>query len=298
MKAEWHGQRERGGGAALRLIRVIGLGLGRPATLWLMWPISLYFCLFAPAARRSSRAFLTRVLGRRPSRLEIWRHFQTFAVSLLDRVYLAAGHLGSLNIEVEGEAALYEALQSGQGCILTGSHLGNFDAVRACGLSLDVPLKILMHLEQSPAMMSMLYGADPHWRDAFIPLGQANAFLQAHQELERGALVAMLGDRAYRQERSLALPFLGAPALFPTGPMLLATITGCPVLLFYGLYQGDGRYLVRFEHLSHRGEFAGTGRDAAVHSMLSRYCASLETQTRRAPFNWYNFYDFWREDHP
>ena len=298
MKAEWHGQRERGGSVALRLIRTIGLFLGRPLTIWLMWPISLYFCIFAPGARRSSSNFLTRALGRRPTPFEIWRHFYAFAVSLLDRIYLAAGRRRNLHIEVEGEDHLFDALNSGSGCILVGSHLGNFDAVCACELPTGVPLKILMHLEQSPAMMSVTYENNPAWRDTFIPLGHADSFLRAHQELQNGAMVAMLGDRAYRQEKSLAQPFLDAPALFPSGPMLLAAITGSPVVVFYGLYQSKGCYRIRFEHLSYRDEFAGTDRDTAVKSMLSRYCTSLETQARRSPFNWYNFYDFWRHVSP
>lgn len=298
MKAQWHGQRERGGSTVLRLIRAIGFGLGRPLTLQLMWPISLYYYLCAPEARRSSSDFLHRALGRQPTLAEIWRHFYTFAVSLLDRMYLAARRLHSLHFEVEGEEFLRAALASGHGCMLVGSHLGNFDAVRACGLPLNAPLKILMHLDQSPAMMAVMYGDDPSWRDAFIPLGKADSFLRAHHELEKGSLVAMLGDRAYRQEKSLTLPFLGAPALFPSGPMLLAKITGCPVVLFYGLYQGKNIYRIRFEPLSNRDEFIEIDRDTAVKSMLSRYCNSLETQAKRAPYNWYNFYDFWHDVSP
>ncbi|MFN0160128.1 MAG: hypothetical protein ACKVQQ_02795 [Burkholderiales bacterium] len=214
-------------------------------------------------------------------------------MSLLDRLYLAAGRMRGLHLEIEGGEQLLKALDSGRGCVLVGSHLGNFDAVRACGLPLAASLRILMHLEQSPAMMSVLYGHDPVWRDAFIPLGHADTFLRAHEELESGALVAMLGDRAHRHERSRAMPFLGAPALFPTGPMLLARLSGCPVVAFYGLYHGGGRYTIRFEQLSGRDEFAETPRDAAVHLLLTRYCTSLEAQAKRAPFNWYNFFDFW-----
>jgi predicted LPLAT superfamily acyltransferase len=295
MKAQWHGHREHGNSTALWLMRTISLILGRPLAIWLMWPVSLYFCIYAPIARRSSSDFLHRALGRQPTPFEIWRHFYTFAVSLLDRIYLAAGRLRSLHIEIEGESTLRAALKSGSGCVLVGSHLGNFDAVRACGLPLNASLKILMHLEQSPVMMSVLYGDNPAWRETFIPLGKADSFLRAYRELENGTLVAMLGDRAYRQERSLALTFLGAPALFPTGPMLLAVITGRPVVLFYGLYQGKGSYRICFEHLSVRDEFAQTDRDIAIKSLLSRYCTSLETQARRAPFNWYNFYDFWHD---
>ncbi len=295
MKANWHGQRERGGILALRLISTVGLVLGRPATVWLMWPISLYFFLFASDARHSSVDFLGRVWQRQPTRMEVWRHFRTFAICLLDRLYFSAGTTRSLRIEIEGADELQTIIASGQGCLLIGSHLGNSDAVRSCGLNLGTSLKILMQVEQSPAMMSVLYDRNPIWRDSLIPLGQPDTFLQVHKALEEGALVAMLGDRAYRQEKSIAMPFLGTPALFPTGPMLLAAITGKPVVMFSGLYMGDGRYVVRFEALSNIHEFAGCTKDAIVKSLMSRYADRLETQCRRAPYNWYNFFDFWHD---
>lgn len=295
MKSAWYGQRERGGAFALRLISGIGLNLGRRATLWLMWPISLYFLLFAPDARRSSSVFLRRVLQRPPSRMEIWRHLRTFAVSLADRLYFSHGLTEGLRIEIEGEDELRRAMSSGRGCLLIGSHLGNFDAVRSCGLHLDVPLKILMQVEQSPAVMSVLYDRNKAWRESVIPLGKPDTFLRVHKALEEGALVAMLGDRAYRHEKTLSLPFLGAAAPFPAGPMLLAAITGKPVVMFFGLYLDHGRYVVRFEALSNSNEFAGYGRDVIVKSLLSRYTARLEIQCRRAPYNWYNFFDFWHD---
>jgi predicted LPLAT superfamily acyltransferase len=227
--------------------------------------------------------------------MEIWRHFRTFAVCLLDRLYFAAGETRSLRIEIEGADALQAVIGANQGCLLIGSHLGNSDAVRSCGLNLGASLKILMQIEQSPAMLSVLYDRNPAWRESLIPLGQPDTFLQVHKALEEGALVAMLGDRAYHQGKSIAMPFFGAPALFPTGPMLLAAITGKPVVMFSGLYVGDGSYVVRFEALSDVNEFAGCTRDTIVKSLLSRYAERLETQCRRAPYNWYNFFDFWHD---
>ncbi len=295
MKSRWHGQPERGGMFALRLISGIGILLGRKLTVPLMWPISLYFYLFAPTARRSSADFLARVWQRQPTRMEVWRHIHTFAVCLLDRLYFAAGDQRGLQIDMEGTEDLQEIIDSHQGCLLIGSHLGNSDAVRSCSMRLKAPLRILMQIDQSPAMLSVLYDRNPSWLESLIPLGKPDTFLQVHKALEDGCLVAMLGDRAYRQEKSIAVPFLGAPALFPAGPMLLAAITGKPVVMFSGLYTGHGRYVACFEILSKADEFAGCPKDVIVRSLLLRYAGRLEMQCRRAPYNWYNFFDFWHD---
>ena len=36
-------------------------------------------------------------------------------------------------------------------------------------------------------------------------------------------------------------------------------------------------------------------RDAAVRAALERYVATLEALCREAPYNWFNFYDFWAD---
>ena len=58
MSADWLAQRERGTPAALRLISWLTLRLGYRLGRALLYPICVYFLLFAPSARRASRAFL------------------------------------------------------------------------------------------------------------------------------------------------------------------------------------------------------------------------------------------------
>jgi predicted LPLAT superfamily acyltransferase len=37
-------------------------------------------------------------------------------------------------------------------------------------------------------------------------------------------------------------------------------------------------------------------RDADLRAALQDYVARLEALCREAPYNWFNFHDFWRED--
>ena len=57
MSQVWNRQVERSNPFLLRLIRWIALHLGRPAARVILYPITLYFLLFAPVARRGSRDF-------------------------------------------------------------------------------------------------------------------------------------------------------------------------------------------------------------------------------------------------
>ena len=89
------------------------------------------------------------------------------------------------------------------------------------------------------------------------------------------------------------MPFLGAPACFPSGPFRMAALLGYPVYFMAGLYRGGNRYDVHFELLTDFSKSIARGRDAAVRDILTQYVAALERYSKSTPHNWFNFYDFW-----
>ena len=108
--------------------------------------------------------------------------------------------------------------------------------------------------------------------------------------------MALLVDRAQPGEAALPARFLGGDAQFPTAPWLIAAVLQAPVVLAFGLYRGGNRYDLVFEPFSERparspraASRAGAGR--AGPALRRR----LEHHARRAPYNWFNFYDFWND---
>jgi predicted LPLAT superfamily acyltransferase len=73
----------------------------------------------------------------------------------------------------------------------------------------------------------------------------------------------------------------------------LAAVTQVPVVLFFGLYRGGNRYDVYFEHFADRLKAPRPRRREALAAWVQRYAARLEHHARTAPYNWFNFYDFW-----
>jgi predicted LPLAT superfamily acyltransferase len=70
------------------------------------------------------------------------------------------------------------------------------------------------------------------------------------------------------------------------------------VVFMAGLYRGGRDYDLRFVELADFGTLAGASgaeRDAAIRAALERYVATLEALCREAPYNWFNFYDFWAD---
>jgi predicted LPLAT superfamily acyltransferase len=134
----------------------------------------------------------------------------------------------------------------------------------------------------------------PELKERVIPLGRPDTLLRVHECLERGEIVGILGDRALKSDKTTRVDFFGAPATFPQGPLLLASILKAPVVLFFGLYRGNRRYTIHFESFAEELQLERRERSAQLAPWVARYASRLEHYCRLAPFNWFNFYDFWR----
>lgn len=273
------------------MVRLI-LRCGRPASQVILVPICTYFLLCAPRARHASRSWLTRALGRPPGVSDVWRHFWCFAICVLDRVLLLNDRLDLFDIRLHGEAELARVRAQHGGAFLFGAHLGSFEVLRACGRALgDTRISLVMYEDNARKTNQVLNEINPALAIEIIGLGRPGSMLTTQERLASGHLVGLLADRSLDNERQLSIPFLGVPARFPVGPFRLAALLQRPIVLMVGLYRGGRRYDLHFELLSDPGT-AGNS-DQAIEAAMRRYVARLEHYCRAAPYNWFNFYEFW-----
>ena len=297
MNQMWAQLPERGNPLVLRLIVWITLHIGRPVARALLYPITLYFLTTAAAARRGSRLFLRRALGREPGWWRVFHHIHWFAATILDRVYFLTGRLRPFKIEIFGDRLIVEQAASGRGCILLGSHLGSFEVLRAVGVTLRrFPIKILMNTRHNQGITRFLNALNPALAQAIIPIGGPDALLRVQESVAQGYMVGVLGDRVTAGEKTVRVRFFDRETAFPAGPLLLAALADCPVILFFGLYRGGQRYEIHFEQLAERIALDRRRRQEQLAIWVQRYADRLEYYTRLAPYNWFNFYDYWEEE--
>jgi predicted LPLAT superfamily acyltransferase len=221
----------------------------------------------------------------------------SFAATILDRVFLLAGQFDRYDIRVHDGQIVLDQVATGRGCILLGSHLVSFEVLRALGVTLRrIPLKVLMDVDHNPDITRFVAALNREVADTIIPVRGAVTFLELKEKLDQGYVIGMLGDRVASDDKVVTCRFLGVDALFPTSAMLLAATAASPIILVFGLYRGGNRYDVHFERLT--DGFAGDrlSRQDVVRSWTQHYAGRLEHYTRLAPYNWFNFYDFWGED--
>lgn len=289
----WTVRRERGSACLIKFIAWLAVVSGRRVTRVLLYPITVYFLLFAPYPRRHAKRYLKRVLKRPVTWRDLFRHFHCFAGTILDRVFLLKKKFELFDIEVAGLDELREAQGEGRGVILLGAHFGSFDAMRALADAEEShELKVLMYDGNASTVGAVLGAIDPALEAQIIPLGPPDSLIRVSEVLRDGAMVGILGDRVTRGEKTYDVAFLGETAKVAAAPWVLAAVTGAPVVVFSAVFDGDRGYKVRLCRLP-----VAAGARPRDHEEGRRfaeaYVGIVEKWAREAPYNWFNFYDFW-----
>ena len=297
MSTQWTERKEAGNAAWLTFARAVGLSLGRRVTRTFLYPVTLYFFLRRGPERRASRHYLERLRGTRVSSWSVLKHLYCFSCTILDRLYLFSERFRRFDIRAFGLPDLDRVLEGGQGVLLIGAHLGSFDALRVLSLERpEVPVRILLDTVQGERISALLSALNPALAASIINARDAGpaVAIRIKEALDTNAIVAVLADRGQPANPMQSANFLGHPAPFPTSPWLLAAALKVPVMLAFGLYRGGNRYDLHFELFAERIVIERARRSEAVGEILQRFADRLAHYAQLAPYNWFNFYDFWQ----
>jgi predicted LPLAT superfamily acyltransferase len=165
---------------------------------------------------------------------------------------------------------------------------------------------MVMYPDNARMIHTVLQALAPDFKLGIIAIGRPGSTLAIRDALNAGGVVGILGDRSIGADGARAaagagmrsIPFLGVPATFSDGPLRLALVLKRRVFFMVGLYLGGNRYEVRIEPLADftQPPASPQDREALMHEALRAYVAKLEALVREAPYNWFNFYDFWNEE--
>lgn len=298
----WSQQEERGSSLGLRLTLGIYRLLGDRAARQLLPFIVFWHFLFGTTARRASLAYLARLAGHgegtpRPTLANAYRHMLAFAHAALDKLAAWSGNIAQHRVRFPNQAAFEQLVTSSRGALLLGGHLGNLEMLRALAtLNGVAKVNAVVFTDHARKFAASLRSANDKFELRLIQVshfGPETAIL-LRDKIDRGEFLVIVGDRTppADNDRVVSTEFLGAPALFPQGPYVLAALLECPVYLFFCLAEDDGWEVV-FEPLSERVALPRARRREAIAEYAGQYASVLERLCRKAPFQWFNFFDFW-----
>lgn len=296
----WRREPEHGSFHALGALSWLARHAPRIVTDPLMVALALWFSVFpSRIAARGQSSYLRAALGRPPRFGDRFRQCLTFAHVVLDRAPLLSDGLEDFDIRPQNEETVLRRFRAGQGAVLLGAHFGSFEALRAFDRSLSgMRVRYLMFQDNAERATRLLEALNRDVASRVIPVADGqSAMLAVRDALESGEFVACLGDRMPTRARrgAVEVDFLGAPILVPRAPYMSAMLAGVPLILCFAPRTGRRRYEIRFLEIYDGGCVPRAARDARCRALAQDYADALAQMCRRHPYNWFNFFDIWRD---
>jgi predicted LPLAT superfamily acyltransferase len=278
---------------------------GRVVFNIVLFPVSAYFFLRRRLARESSRDFLRRVKQQYPDAIDgepgLWlsfQHFYAFGQTVLDKYAAWMDPPETIKMDPAEEAALFSLVDSKQGCLLLGSHFGNLEYSR--GLAHRHPelvINVLIYDQHAANFARLLSESAPESRMNLMQVTDLDLELaiKLKDKVALGEWLLIAGDRVPVGEGDNVetAAFFGAPADFPIGPFVLASLLHCPVYLMH-CYRKDGEYELSMNKFADDIRPSRRNGQRSYHEYVQRYATELEARVADAPLQWFNFYDFWQ----
>ena len=298
----WSGFAERGFYWGLQVAAWSYRLLGRRGCMVILAPVVAYFYLTSGERRQASLDFLGRAFAATgqapPSWWEGDCHFLSFARRALDCLIAWMGRMPANAVRPSDVVALEEAKAQPRGAVFIVAHHGNVDISRAL---LDSKTRqrvvVLMHTRNAENYNRILREFNPQAAVNTLQVTEMgpDTAIALQQRIDSGDWLFIAGDRTPvgGGRRSSVTRFLGADAEFSQGPYLMAALLDCPVYLFFCRREGD-HYALRVERLTDRVALPRGRRAEALAEYIAAYASRLERHVLGDPYQWYNFYDFWR----
>lgn len=201
---------------------------------------------------------------------------------------------------VTGRENLDAAFAEGRGCIVLTSHFGAHLLPAHWMFREGFPVRFYMERPRhiSRFLSRHFETEGPLGQDKLfisrqgVPADSAGSILRAARTLKAGMVLYLAGDVRWTGQLTEPARFLGRDMRFSTTWVVLAAMTGTPVVTVFCRMQPDGRYHIEFRPAFHVPKDAPEKGETGkwVHHFLE----VLEEQVRRYPEN-SNDYFFWGE---
>jgi len=288
---QWSGK-SRGGRFGYKffvyLIRLLGI---RCAYFFLAF-IVIYFIPFAPKATKTIWQYnrKRRSLNRWRSLVELYCHYYVFGQTLIDKIAMQGGLGNRYNYEFDNYDRFLEILNSNQGVVMMGAHVGCWEAgagfFGTYGKKINI-VKVDDEHEKIKEVLDENASKDNNYKIIPINKNVIEAMVEIKNALNNGEYVCFNGDRFVDNSNTLKYDFLGSPAFFPIGPFKIASRCKVPVVFYFSMRESNFTYRFIFEEPKIEGKIT-------TEKLMEEYVKSLKKIVRKYPLQWFNFYDFWK----
>ena len=221
--------------------------------------------------------------------LSVYKSYYTFGQTLIDKTAINAGLRNKYSYEFDGIELLKNLLDQKQGGILISAHVGNFEVAEHFFADIDFDCQINLVTTDLERNVIKEYlesiSMKPSVKFILIQEDLSHIF-EINNALSRNELICFTGDRYFEGNKTMSEELLGKQANFPAGPFSIASRLKVPVAFVYVMKEKNLHYhlYARQANFKHRD----------ANALLKEFCVNLETIVKKYPYQWFNYFDFWK----
>jgi predicted LPLAT superfamily acyltransferase len=295
--AQWSGK-TRGGLTGYQIFVFIIKHLHLSFAYFLLKFVAIYFLVFSK--KEAIRFYFREILGYSKFRTftGIYKNYCLLGEMLIDKIALLTGSYNRFTYDFEGEEYLHRIAAEGKGGLLLGAHIGNWEIAGQLLERVDTVMNIVMLEAEHRQIEKYLKDVLVKRNIRVIPIKDDLSHLEEIRcAFERREMVAIHGDRFLPGAGTVMVSFMGRQALFPTGPLYMASKFNVPVTFVvtvkessrhYHFYATPGKVFAYPSRLSVRKE--------KLKEMVGEYASVIEYRLKQYPLQWFNYYQFWEKN--
>ncbi|MGI9292758.1 MAG: hypothetical protein ACR2PS_02145 [Pseudomonadales bacterium] len=266
-------------------------------------PVIVFYFAVNTRARRASLIYLKRLHNfdnrlPAPRLIHSFKIFWQFGIALLDKFAVWMGRITRLHAQLHNDELIDTLQAQNKGAVILTSHLGNFEICRALSQShRGVKLTVLVHTKNAERFNEILRDYDDQQAIELLQVSEmsVSTSIRLSEKIANGEFVAIAADRVpISSLATVSVDFLGHKARFPVGPFALASALGAPVIMLTCI-KLQGRYNIFFDKLSDGGRLGRKARARQIEKLSASYVQRLQELVQLAPYQWFNFFDFWHD---
>ena len=266
----------------------------RMAYLLLLFVVP-YFVPFAPKASKSIWFYNRKILKYSilKSLIHLLVHYYRFGQTIIDKIAIGAGLHSQFQFEFENYPQFIDLLDSQQGLIMIGAHIGNWEIGGPFFGDYGSKLNIVMFDAEYQKIKEVIDRNASSKNYKIIALNEEGleSIIKIKAALDDKEYVCFQGDRFMSDKNTLQSTLLGYSATFPSGPYLLASRMNVPVVFYFSMREKGCKYRFHFKIAHPVDKNTAIKRE---EQLLEQYIEALEPIILKYPQQWFNFYQFWK----
>lgn len=222
-------------------------------------------------------------------------HF-VFGQVIIDRFAVYAGR--KFHFVYDGKEMIDDCFMRPEGLVILSSHTGNYE-LAGCSLNTKKGKRVhaLVYAGETEAIMEnrgRVLGS--HSTEMIPVLNDMSHIFLMNAAIDEGDAVSMPADRLLGSKKTFPCKFMGEEASLPAGPFVFAAQKEVPVFAVFVMKLRATRYRLIVRRLD--GDETATVSSMRVRAALlaKKYAAILESVVEEYPYQWFNYFDFWKQE--